>query len=335
MTDTFIVGGTCQATNFIGSAAGLTGITRASLSAGTADYVVINDGTGAMSEEQYLATTRGGFGLSTAAFSGVGKVAAGVWSASTIVDVDINAAAAITRTKLASGSADHVIINNGSGVISSEAQLATSRGGTGQDFSAIGAGPFVVTASSGALAATVGYGSTSAASTIVQRDASQNFAANQITAATIASSANLTISPTGGFVDFGTAIRRAVPTTIAGGVVISTAANVSTANATPTTIYTLATASNVAYSVRVLIALFNVTSTNTIGLIGFHYRVKNIAGTVTNSAVLSQTKSVDSGLTAVDVSLSTATTNSLLQVVGIAATDIKWCAEISVVSQTI
>jgi len=49
----------------------------------------------------------------------------------TIVDADINAAAAIARTKLAAGTADHVIINDPSGVLSSEAQLALSRGGTG------------------------------------------------------------------------------------------------------------------------------------------------------------------------------------------------------------
>lgn len=51
--------------------------------------------------------------------------------AGTIVNADINAAANIARTKLANGTADHVVINNGSGVLSSEAQLATSRGGTG------------------------------------------------------------------------------------------------------------------------------------------------------------------------------------------------------------
>lgn len=53
-------------------------------------------------------------------------------SISNIENADIKAGAAIDRTKLASGSADHVIINNGSGVLSSEAQLAISRGGTGQ-----------------------------------------------------------------------------------------------------------------------------------------------------------------------------------------------------------
>lgn len=50
--------------------------------------------------------------------------------AGTLVNADINASAAIARSKLASGSANHVIINDGSGVLSSEAVLAVSRGGT-------------------------------------------------------------------------------------------------------------------------------------------------------------------------------------------------------------
>lgn len=48
-----------------------------------------------------------------------------------IVNADVNTSAAIDRTKLASGTADHVVINNGSGVMSSEANLAITRGGTG------------------------------------------------------------------------------------------------------------------------------------------------------------------------------------------------------------
>jgi hypothetical protein len=50
---------------------------------------------------------------------------------SNIDNADIKAAAGIARDKLASGSNNHVIINNGSGVMTSEAQLAVSRGGTG------------------------------------------------------------------------------------------------------------------------------------------------------------------------------------------------------------
>lgn len=49
-----------------------------------------------------------------------------------IENADIKSGAAIARNKLASGTNDHVLINDGSGVMSSEAQLAISRGGTGQ-----------------------------------------------------------------------------------------------------------------------------------------------------------------------------------------------------------
>lgn len=53
-----------------------------------------------------------------------------------ITNAMVKSNAAIARTKLASGSNSHVLINDGSGVMSSEAQLAASRGGNGQDFSA-------------------------------------------------------------------------------------------------------------------------------------------------------------------------------------------------------
>lgn len=54
-----------------------------------------------------------------------------------IVNADISASAAIDRSKLASGTVDHVLINNASGVMSSEAQLAKTRGGTGADNTAV------------------------------------------------------------------------------------------------------------------------------------------------------------------------------------------------------
>jgi hypothetical protein len=62
----------------------------------------------------------------TLSSAGVFAIASGA-----ILDGDINASAAITRSKLASGTADHVLINDGSGVMSSEATLSPVRGGTG------------------------------------------------------------------------------------------------------------------------------------------------------------------------------------------------------------
>jgi hypothetical protein len=54
-----------------------------------------------------------------------------------IVNADIAVGAAIARSKLASGTASHVLINDGSGVMSSEATLAKVRGGSGQDNSSL------------------------------------------------------------------------------------------------------------------------------------------------------------------------------------------------------
>lgn len=51
-------------------------------------------------------------------------------SITNIENADIKSGAAIARNKLASGTASHVLINDGSGVMSSEAALAVSRGGT-------------------------------------------------------------------------------------------------------------------------------------------------------------------------------------------------------------
>lgn len=48
-----------------------------------------------------------------------------------IVNADVSASAAIARSKIGTGTASHVLINDGTGALSSEAQLAPSRGGTG------------------------------------------------------------------------------------------------------------------------------------------------------------------------------------------------------------
>jgi hypothetical protein len=118
------------------------------ISGGTANYVLYENGSNDLAEEQYLDRTRGGTGItSTATFPSSGTVTTDAGSStftnktfdadgsgnaiSNIENADIKAGAAIARTKLASGSNNHVIINDGSGVLSSEAQLAGTRGGTG------------------------------------------------------------------------------------------------------------------------------------------------------------------------------------------------------------
>lgn len=62
---------------------------------------------------------------------GSSKVTSAMLVDSTIVDADVSASAALTRSKMANGTADHVVINSGTGALSSEAALAASRGGLG------------------------------------------------------------------------------------------------------------------------------------------------------------------------------------------------------------
>lgn len=59
--------------------------------------------------------------------------------ATNLTDAEIASGAAIARDKLAAGTANYVLINDGSGDMSSEARLAMSRGGTGVSLSDPGA----------------------------------------------------------------------------------------------------------------------------------------------------------------------------------------------------
>ena len=108
-------------------------------------YIGIGDGT------DYNSVAQSGDVIFSTA--GVSAIQAGV-----IVNADINASAAITRSKLASGTADYVVINSGAGVMSQEAQLANSRGGTGLDSSASTGFP------------TISSGTWSAAAIAIDRD---------------------------------------------------------------------------------------------------------------------------------------------------------------------
>ena len=95
-------------------------ISRSKVASGTANHVLINGASGLLDSEAQLSVSRGG----TGANSLTGYVKGSGTSAFT-------ASATIPRADLASGSSNHVLINDGSGVVSSEAQLSVSRGGTG------------------------------------------------------------------------------------------------------------------------------------------------------------------------------------------------------------
>jgi len=338
VTQTF--NGAVTANSFSGVGSALTNLTRANIATGTANHVLINGAGGALSSEAQLSTVRGGTGLDTSASTGLVRITAGTWASGyQIVDADVNATAAITRTKLANGTANHVVINTAGGALSSEAQLSTARGGLGADFSATGAGPFIVTASSGAFTATLQYGTASVANTIVQRDGSGNVALGAVTATsvqtpTITSTGNITLTPTTGVVLFGTSVINQVPTGIAGSAINSYSASVQTTNATATTLFGLATTTGNSYYAFVNISAANTTSTTDTASYQYHVKFKNIGGTLTAS-LFNLITAADTSLTSATVTAVVSGTTLNFTVTGIAATTIKWCGSFDIVSQTL
>lgn len=82
-------------------------VARATIQAGTPNYVVINAPvTGFLAEEQYLNQIRGGFGQNVAGFNGVVKAVTGAFSASPIVNADIDPLAGISASKIGTGTVD-------------------------------------------------------------------------------------------------------------------------------------------------------------------------------------------------------------------------------------
>lgn len=93
------------------------------LGKGTSAQTVVCDGSG---NPQYV-TVSGDATLSNAGAITIAN--------SAITNAKVSAIAAISRSKLASGSASQVLVNDVSGVMSSEAQLSPVRGGLGTDAS--------------------------------------------------------------------------------------------------------------------------------------------------------------------------------------------------------
>ncbi len=88
-------------------------IARTKIANGTADHVVINNGSGTLSSEAQLANTRGGTGKNMSADTGVVKVSSGTFSASTIVNADVASNAAIAYSKLATLNTGQIVVGNG------------------------------------------------------------------------------------------------------------------------------------------------------------------------------------------------------------------------------
>lgn len=243
----------------------------------------------------------------------------------------------ITRSGLSTGTANFVVINNGAGVMSEEAQLAVSRGGTGQNFSGVVTASIVVI-TSGVATATLGYGTASAANTLVQRDGSGNVAVGQISTTTITSASNITLTPTGGNIYTGTSLVHATPTGIAGSDTFVAVGSVQTVNAVTNVLYALTTASGTAgtaYTIRGMVACGEVGGRT--GMFTFVIKAKNLLTVLTTSAVLSKNLALDNGLdnpSAIDITATVAAQILNINVVGKATYTVNWVGKFEITSQT-
>jgi hypothetical protein len=324
------------ATSYNGSGAGLVTIPRTALLAAAPNTVVVNDGGGALAGQAQLATSLGGTGVDSSAFTGVAKVAAGTWSASTIANADIDAAAAIARSKLANGTANYVVINGVGGGLSEEAALATSRGGTGTDLSGV-AGPAALTVTGGAVS-TLAYAQPATPLTLAQRDvagglAVATLAATAVQTPTISSVGDLTISPAGGDIFLQTSILHLTPVGIAGGDTYRVTGNVETVGAVTAAVVSVTTATNRVYGLKV-----NVAVGSTLGHGGQYtcnVRAKNIGGVVTLGAVLLKSQSRDAAIDTSDITVTAAGASVFVNGVGVVGATLRWAATVDVVEQTI
>jgi hypothetical protein len=329
-----IVGGAHFAQSYSGDGSALTSLTRANLSAGTANSVCVNNGSGQLSDIPLLDPARGGTGIDTSAATGLAKITAGVWSAgAVIVNGDISPTAAIARSKLAAGTANSVCINNGSGVLTDTLTLSTALGGTNADLSGV-VGPAVITVAGG-VGGSVNYSTAATASTVVQRDGT-----GQIFGTTGQWSAGLLSNSLAPF--SGTTIALGAGTTILNNsldysaqiispssFVRTYARGATTTNATPTTILLFPTSANTGYTIY-LHAIARRGDTGNVATFRTVVRAKNTGGTVSSTNV-ELTRSREVGLSTTTAQPVVSGINLDFQVVGMAATTVQWAAEIVIV----
>jgi hypothetical protein len=326
------------ANSYNGAGTGLTSIPRTGIAAGTANEIVVNGAGGLLTSTPILDAARGGTGINSSASTGVAKVSAGTWSVSAIVNADIASGAAIARSKLAAGAAGYVLINSPAGLVSEEQFLSTARGGTGQDLSGVGSGPFILTNSSGTISSTLQYATAATANTLVQRDISGGITGaastfTSVSTATLTSAGDITISPVGGDVFLGTNILHMTPTAIAGGDTSWYVNNAQTIGAVSANVIIFPTVSKTSYQFDVVFAAGDTGSTDAAAF-SFKVRAKNNTGTLTLGAILLKTSSTDAGLATADATASTSGTNVVFQVTGVVGLTINWVARVAVAQQT-
>lgn len=317
-------------------------INRTKIANGTSNQVVINNNSGTLTSEAQLATVRGGTGIDTSSSSGIAKISSGTWIVSTIIDADISATAAISRSKIASGTSNNVIINDTNGVLSSEPQLAVSRGGLGQNFSGVGAGSYILTNSNGTFSCNTTYTPNPTVNTIMARDSGGNTSVVNLTASSVitsnitTSSGDLTLTPVGNNVSLGVKALRQTATTVTGGASGTYTANVQTTTATATSLFSYTTASGpkgTNYHAMVQISLGDNTGGSDAAIISYNIRAKNLLGTLTAGTLIQKMISNDAGLSGIDVTVTANSQSLVFNVLGIASKTLNWCGTFRIVEQ--
>jgi hypothetical protein len=313
-------------------------ISLGDLGGSTPNSAVVTDGSGNLSTELQLAPSRGGTGLNTSSSTGVAKVSAGTWSVSAITNADVAVGASISRSKLASGVPNQIVLNDGTGVMTSAATLGTALGGTGADFSSTGVGPFIMTNSSGVFSTTLTYGTAATPNSLVQRDGAGNISlgaviTTSITTDVLTAPGDLVVNPVGDLVLEETTVIQTAGT-LPGGQLVTSVNNVQTVGAVTADIVTIATNTGLNGTSYTLTGL--ITGGAAVGdglLFSFFARAKNILGVVTAFSPVMVAQSTDAALNTASISVIASGLNVVVRVNGVAGKTINWCGKFEVVSQ--
>jgi hypothetical protein len=240
-----------------------------------------------------------------------------------------------------SGTPNTVYTNNGAGAITTLTQLTPLLGGTGQDFSIIGAGPFLPTISSGVFSATLEYATTASANKLVQMDGTNAISVGivncpSVSTIAINTTADLTFASSGsGSLVVGTMPIKQIPATISGSVFNIVSGNITTTGVTETTIITIATITNTTYAIDVVLSYGN-PANNKSASHKFFCKAINVAGTVTASGITNSITIRDAGISnLIKGGILASGTNITITVTGATTTTYNWCATAMFVAQTL
>jgi hypothetical protein len=221
------------------------------------------------------------------------------------------------------GLPNQVIINDPFGVLAGENQLATVRGGTGQNSSA----------ATGVAKVTAGVWSF-APLTAADFGVIANMTVTTLTTNTIISPGDLTITPAGGDVFFGpTIIHQSV---VAGSDSVIYTAQATTVNNITTQLFILTTTSGpkgTVYTINSTISLGDATGGTDTGTYTFVGKGKNLLGVVSVSGMMQSGSILDGVLAGTSIGFIASGTGIRVRITGLAATTIQWTGRFEVTSQ--